>query len=458
MLSPGVREYIMQAKLLMGLAGLLLGCGTALAVPGEAVREFKLENGMKVLVQPDHRAPVAVSQVWYRVGASDEYSGITGISHLLEHMMFKGTETHPSGEFSEIISANGGQDNAFTSQDYTAYYQFMGSDRLEIAFQLEADRMRNLVLLQDEFEKELEVVKEERLMRTDDNPEALTYERFNAVAFLNNPYHNPVVGWMEDLNALELSDLQTWYRRFYAPNNATLVVVGDVKPREIFKLAKKYFGKLEPSVLPSAKPRRETEQHGERRIKIHAPSKLPYVLVGYHVPVLNTSAAEWEPYALDVLAGILDGGSSSRLSRELVRKQEIAATASAGYRMTSRYGGMFLLDASPTEGQSINDVEAALYAELERLKNEPVTEEELTRVKAQVIASDVFQLDSVRHRANQIGALETAGLGWELLDIYPEKIKAVTAEQVRAVAHKYLIDQHRTVAELVPIDVPRPEV
>lgn len=446
----------MHAKIFAGPALLLLSLSTALASPGE-VHEFVLDNGMKVLVQSDHRAPVAVSQVWYRVGASDEYSGITGISHLLEHMMFKGTEANPAGAFSKIIAANGGQDNAFTSQDYTAYYQFMGSDRLEIAFELEADRMRNLVLLQDEFEKELEVVKEERLMRTDDNPEALTYERFNAAAFLNSPYHDPVVGWMEDLNSLELGDLQNWYRRFYAPNNAALVVVGDVKPKQILKLAEKHFGKLEPSVLASAKPRPETEQHGERRIKVHAPSKLPYVLIGYHVPVLSTAKVESEPYALDVLAGILDGGRSSRLSRELVREQEVAASVGAGYRLSSRYAGMFLLDANPAEEHTVSDVEAALEAELQRLKDEPVTNEELTRVKAQVIASDVFQLDSVKHRANQIGALETVGLGWELLDEYAAKIKAVTAEQVQAVAKKYLTDKHKTVAELVPVDVPGPE-
>ncbi|MGV6816365.1 MAG: M16 family metallopeptidase [Thiotrichales bacterium] len=446
----------MQLKNFTSLAALTLSLGIANATPGEGVQSFELDNGMKVLVQPDHRAPVAVSQVWYRVGASDEYSGITGLSHLLEHMMFKGTKKHPSGDFSKIVSDNGGQDNAFTSQDYTAYYQFLGADRIEISFELEADRMRNLVLQQDEFEKELEVVKEERLMRTDDNPEALTYERFNAAAFFNSPYHAPVVGWMEDLEALELADLQNWYRRYYAPNNATLVVVGDVEPEKIFKLAKKHFGKLKPSVLTSAKPRRETEQHGERRIKVHAPSKLPYVLVGYHVPVLKTATEEWEPYALDVLAGILDGGRSSRLSRELVREQEIAAAASAGYRMTSRYDGLFLLDANPAEGHSVAEVEVALNKELERLKQELVTAEELQRVKAQVIASDVYQLDSVRHRANQIGALETVGLGWELLDIYPQKIKAVTAEQIQAVARKYFVEQHRSVAELVPVDVPGP--
>lgn len=418
------------------------------------VHEFQLDNGMKVLVQEDHRAPVAVSQVWYRVGASDEHSGITGISHLLEHMMFKGTEKYPAGRFSEIIAANGGQENAFTGQDYTAYYQFLGSDRLEIAFELEADRMRNLALPQEEFDKELEVVKEERLMRTDDAPESLTYERFNAVAFLNSPYHHPVVGWMEDLNTMEVGDLREWYQHFYSPNNATLVVVGDVEPKAIFALAKKYFGALEPSLLAKPKPRLETAQHGERRIKVHAPSKLPYLLMGYHVPVLKTSKTEWEPYALDVLAGILDGGASARLTKDLVREQEVATAVGAGYRMTSRYSGLFLLEANPAQGHTVAEVEQALLAELKRLQTEQVSQEELQRVKAQVIAGDVFQLDSVRQLANQIGALETVGLGWELLDQYSAKIKAVTAEQVQAVAQKYFVEQHKSFAELVPQSVP----
>jgi len=416
----------------------------------EAVKSYRLENGMKVLVKPDHRAPVAVSQVWYKVGSSDEHNGITGISHVLEHMMFKGTKAYPAGRFSDIIAANGGEENAFTGRDYTAYYQFMGSDRLEIAFELEADRMRNLLLPEAEFQKERQVVREERFMRTEDKPEALTYERFNAVAYLNGPYRNPVIGWDEDLEALTVDDLRRWYQTWYAPNNATLVVVGDVDPDAIFALAKKYFGKLKPSEPPVVKPRGEPTQRGERRIRVHAPAKVPYVIVGYPVPSLKTAEQPWEPYALDVLAGILDGGASARLARELVRGQEIAAAASAGYNLTAKYQTLFMLDANPTEEHSIDEVEQALYAQIEKLKREPASEAELQRVKAQVIAAKVYELDSVQQLATQIGALETIGLGWRLMDDYPEKIKAVTAEQVLEVARKYLIDRHRTVAVLVP--------
>ncbi len=452
MLSLEGGELIKVKRIVTALAVFAILLAPPLHAVGE-VKEYRLENGMKVLVKPDHRAPVAVSQVWYKVGSSDEYNGITGISHVLEHMMFKGTKRYPAGRFSDIIAANGGEENAFTSRDYTAYYQFMGSDRLEIAFELEADRMRNLLLPEADFQKERQVVREERFMRTEDKPEALTYERFNAVAYLNNPYRNPVIGWDEDLKALTIDDLRRWYHTWYAPNNATLVVVGDVDPDAIFALAKKHFGKLEPSEPPVVKPRGEPEQRGERRIRIHAPAKVPYVIVGYQVPSLKTAEQQWEPYALDVLAGILDGGASARFARELVRGQEIAASASAGYNLTAKYQTLFMLDANPTEKHSIDEVEQALYAQIDKLKRELATDAELKRVKAQVIASKVYELDSVQQLAYQMGALETVGLGWRLMDDYPEKIKAVTAEQVREVAKKYLIDRHRTVAVLVPTSV-----
>jgi len=420
----------------------------------QKVSEFELENGMKVLVKEDHRAPVAVSQVWYKVGASNEHSGITGISHVLEHMMFKGTPEYPAGKFSAIVAENGGRENAFTGRDYTAYYQFVGKDRLEICFELEADRMRNLTLPEKEFEKEVEVVKEERLMRTEDNPEALTYERFSAAAYVNSPYHNPVIGWMADLNSLKVDDLKDWYATFYQPKNATLVVVGDVNPDEVLALAKKYFGALKSGQeTPVVKPRQEVEPQGLRRIQVKTPATVPYVLMGYQVPVLSNAAEKWEPYALDVLAGILDGGSSARLSRELVRGQEIASAAGAGYSLSAKHGGQFLIEANPAKGRSIVEVEKAIEAEVVKLKTERVTVDELERVKTQVIADDIYALDSVQHQANQMGMLETVGLGWQLLDEYPEQIKKITAEQVQAVAIKYLQDDRKTVAELVPLPI-----
>ena len=329
----------MRISILVGIALLTLsGCQTVKTaesdqaeVSDEKVYSYQLKNGMKILVHPDHRSPVVVSQVWYKVGGSYEYDGVTGVSHALEHMMFKGTHNYKAGEFSEIIAANGGNENAFTGKDYTAYFQRIASDRLELCLQLEADRMRNLILDEDEFKKEIEVIKEERRMRTDDNPTALTYERFNAVAFLNSSYRQPIIGWMDDLDAMTVDNLRHWYQTWYAPNNATLVVHGDVQPQQVYQLAKRYFGSIEASEITPLKPRIEVQQQGERRITVQAPAKVPYLLMGYKVPVLKTVAEDWEVYALEVLAGVLDGGDSSRLTRQLVRKQGVASQASAGY-------------------------------------------------------------------------------------------------------------------------------
>ncbi|MCG6934773.1 MAG: insulinase family protein, partial [Proteobacteria bacterium] len=261
------------------------------------VHEFTLANGMKVLVKEDHRAPVVVTQVWYKVGSSYEHNGITGISHVLEHMMFKGTDKHGPGEFSRIIAENGGSENAFTGADYTAYFQQLEKSRLPISFELEADRMRNLTLPEEEFKKEVAVVMEERRLRTEDKPRSLTLEQFYANAFVTSPYHHPIIGWMNDLENLTVSNLRSWYQRWYAPNNATLVVVGDVNAQEVLSLARQYFEPLKVDQITPVKPRLETEQRGPRRIVVKAPAKLPYLLMGYKVPVLNTASEEWEPYA-----------------------------------------------------------------------------------------------------------------------------------------------------------------
>ncbi len=420
---------------------------------GSGVYSFMLDNGMKILVKPDHRSPVVVSQVWYKVGGSYEYDGITGVSHALEHMMFKGTHNHGAGEFSEIIAANGGSENAFTGKDYTAYFQRIASDRLELCLEMEADRMRNLIIDEAEFKKEIEVIKEERRMRTDDNPTALTYERFNAVAFLNSSYHQPIIGWMEDLDTMTVDNLRDWYRTWYAPNNATLVVLGDAQPEQVYQWAKQYFGPLKPSVIPDTKPRIEVTQRGERRIKVKAPAKVPYLMMGYKVPVLKTVTEAWEVYALEVLAGVLDGGNSSRLSNNLIRGQAIAVQAGAGYDLYNRQVTLFMLDAAPAEKTSMSQLEQALVAEIDRIKQQPPSQAELDRVKAQVMASAVYEQDSTFYQAMQLGILETIGLGWETKQDYLKNIQAVTAEQVQSVAKKYLVDERLTVAELEPLPI-----
>ena len=415
--------------------------------------ETTLANGMKIIVKEDHRAPVVISQVWYQVGSAQEHSGITGVSHVLEHMMFKGTEKYPSGIFSSLVAEIGARDNAFTGRDYTAYYQLMGKDNLELSFELESDRMQNLILSEEDFKSEIEVVKEERRLRTDDNPNARVYEQLYATAFINNPYHHPIIGWMNDIDNLEVSDLEEWYQRWYTPNNATLVVVGDVEPMQVFTLAQQYFGGLQSREVKASKPRIEHPQTGTRRVTVKAIAKLPYVMLGYKVPSLATAENDWEPYALSVLAGVLDGGSSARLSKRLVREKELVSAAGAGYNMFARYPTLFLLDSTPTEKHSIEEAEQALYQEIKDMQLNLVSEEELSRVKAQVIASEVYQQDSVQRQATVIGSLETVGLGWKVMGEYRQRINSITAEQVREVAQKYLIEDSLTVAMLQPIEL-----
>jgi len=423
-------------------AGLLVACSP--------VQEATLENGLKIVVKEDHRAPVVVSQIWYKVGASDEPEGLTGISHVLEHMMFKGTSTHKNGEFSRIIAENGGRENAFTGADYTAYFQQLEKSRLAIAFELEADRMHKLVLDDQEVAKEIRVVMEERRLRTDDQPEGLAYERFMSTAFSAHNYKNPIIGWMRDLEKLSAADLRAWYQRWYVPNNATLVVVGDVNPREVIALARRYFGPVAARKLERTSVPVEPAQTETRRSRISAPAQVPSLLMGYHAPAFSLRADDWEPYALLVLNGVLDGGGSARFERELVRKQQIAASAGIGYSPTARHPVLFMISATPSRGRTPAELEAAIRAQIRRVQEEPIANDELARVKAQVAAKNVFTRDSVFYQAMQMGMLETVGLDWRLLDRSVERVRAVTAAQVQTVAKKYLTDANLTVTVLDP--------
>ena len=427
-----------------------------LAMPGivfaaSAIQEYKLDNGLKVLVQEDHRSPVVVSQVWYRAGSIDEVNGKTGVAHVLEHMMFKGTSKVPSGQFSRLIAAAGGKENAFTSTDYTCYFQQLEKSHLPLALELEADRMANLKLTKEEFDKEIKVVMEERRWRTDDKPQSLVNEAFQGVAYRAHPYSRPVVGFMNDLENMTYEDAREWYNNWYAPNNATLVVVGDVKAQDVYQLAQQYFGKLKPKVLPARKPQVEPAQIGERNIIVKAPAKQSYLLMGYHVPAIVDPENDWEPYALEVLSGVLSGNSAARLNQKLVRETQLAVDVSAGYDLMSRGRlALFELDGTPSEGKSVAELKAALLAQIEKVKVNGVTEEELNRVKAGVIAADVYQRDSMFYQAMQIGTVESIGFSWKILDNYSAKLRAVTSEQVQAVAKKYLLQDNLTVAILDP--------
>lgn len=434
----------MRSLWAIGLAVLLAGGAQA------TLTDVTLDNGMRVIVKEDRRAPVMVSQVWYRAGSMDEFNGTTGVAHVLEHMMFKGTRTVPPGEFSKRIAAAGGRENAFTSRDHTAYFQQMQKDRLELSMQLEADRMANLVISDELFAKEIQVVMEERRLRTDDQAQSVVYERLLATAYQTHPYRRPIIGWMDDLQNMTAQDARDWYARWYAPNNATLVVAGDVQADAVVALAKKHFGALPARPLPARKPQAEPEQVGTKRIVVKAPALLPYLLMAWHAPALRDWARDSEPYALQILAGVLSGNDSARLQNRLVKTQQIAVNASAGYDAVTRGPGMFMIDATPAQGKSVADLEKAIRTEIARVQREGISEAELARVKAQVIAADVFQRDSLFYQAMQLGDYAMAGLPPEALERRVDKLRAVTAAEVQAVAKKWLQDARLSVAELDP--------
>lgn len=415
------------------------------------VIEYKLSNGLKILVREDHRSPIVVSQVWYKVGSSYEPGGITGISHALEHMMFRGTTNYGSGKLEHIVAENGGQQNAFTYFDFTAYYQVLAANKLPISLELEADRMRNLLLRPEDFTKEIQVVMEERRMRTEDNPRQQTTEYFMAAANIVEPYHHLPIGWMNDLQNMKVEDVRQWYQQWYAPNNAVLVVVGDVKPEEVYQLAQKYFGALKPSTLPITKPQKEVKSVGERNLVVQLPAQLPYLIMGYNVPVIKTAEQSWEPYALDVLTSILDGGASSRFAKNLVRGQQIAADTSVSYEPFSRFNSLFSIAATPAPGHTTEQLKTAVLEQVKQLQTALVSPAELARVKAQIIANKTYKKDSVEEQAAELGSLAAVDLPWQLADEYADKVNAITAQQLQAVANKYLVSDHLTVAVLKPL-------
>jgi len=415
--------------------------------------EFTLDNGLKLIVKEDHRSPVVVSQIWYKAGSIDEVNGVTGVAHVLEHMMFKGTAKVPGGEFSRKIAAAGGRENAFTSRDYTGYHQQLHKRNLPLVMELEADRMHNLVLTEEEFSKEIKVVMEERRLRTDDQARSLLYEKMLATAYQSHPYKRPIIGWMNDLENMTVQDTQDWYDHWYTPNNAVLVIVGDVDPKEVYALAQKEYGPIESRTvlsLAERKPQIEPPQLGIKRITVKAQAELPFLVMGYKAPVIRDVVADWEPYALEMLESVLDGHASARLNNALVRGSQIATSVSAGYGASARGPSMFFLSGTPSAGQTINDLEQAIRGEIKKIVEEGVTEEELARVKAQVVASQVYQLDSVFSQAMQIGRLESIGLSYRDIDTILEKLQAVTAEQIREVTKKYFNDDSLTVAVLDP--------
>lgn len=439
---------MMGRQLIVAL--LALAAATAWANPYEKT----LANGLRIIVQEDHRAPTAVHMVWYRAGSMDEVDGTSGVAHVLEHMMFKGTKNLKPGEFNKRVAAAGGRDNAFTSLDYTAYFQQVPTSRLGEMMALEADRMANLVLDPKDFEQEIRVVMEERRLRTEDNPQALVYEKQMAAAFQAHPYRRPIIGWMNDLENMTAADAREWYRRWYAPNNAYVIIVGDVRHEEAFRLAEKHYGKIPRRTLPGRKPQIEPAQVGIKRITVKAPAKLPYLVMAWKAPALRDVDKEREPYALEVLAAVLDGHDGARFARNLVRGSRIAVSAGAGYDATVRGEALFVVSGTPTEGRTVAELETALREEIARVAREGVSVQELERVKTQTIAAQVYKRDSMMAQAMEIGRIEAAGFRWRDIDALLEKIRSVTADEVQAVARKYFDDARLTVATLDPQPLP----
>ena len=417
------------------------------------VKEITLKNGMRVLVKEDHRSPVVVSMVWYRAGSLDEINGKTGVAHVLEHMMFKGTKTTKPGEYSEIVAAAGGRENAFTGADYTAYFQRLEKSKLPISMKMEADRMQNLVITEEEFKKEINVVMEERRWRTDDKPKAQVNELFNSLIFRAHPYGRPIVGWMNDLENMTYEDAIEWYKMWYSPSNAILVVAGDVDTKEVFAKARKYFGKIPAYQIAKRKPQFEPKQNGSRRAILKAPGKLPYIQMGYPAPTLGKDGIKnkKEVFALEVLVGILSGTSSSRLNQNLVRKTSRAIDVGAGYSMLSRGGqSTFEMYATPSEKVSVVDLEKYLKLELKNIIDNGVTDIELNRVITSVVAGEVYQKDSVFGAVMQIGQLETMGYSHKIADVYIDNIKKVTSKDIQGVIKKYFHDDALTIVTLDP--------
>ncbi len=410
------------------------------------VTEKVLTNGLKVLLKEEHKAPVVTFQVWYRVGSRNEKLGKTGMSHLLEHMMFKGTTKYGPKTFSQTVQRNGGNDNAFTGKDYTAYFETFAADRVDISLDLESDRMQSLLLDPKEFKSEREVVKEERRMRTDDDPTATMVEEMTAAAFIAHPYEWPVIGWMADINNITRDDLYSHYRTYYAPNNATIIVVGDFNTKTLLPKIEKYFGGIPRGPAVPGVGAVEPPQLGERRIVVKKQAELPAVFAGYHTPDLKDK----DSFALEVLQGILSSGKSSRLYRSLVYEKQLALYAGGDYDNIANDPNLFYLYAGVMPGKTTDEVEKALYLEIEKFKTTPVTDEELQKAKNQVEAAFIMGQDSVFYQAMLLGQYETVA-SWRLLEKYVDNIRAVTKEDIMRVAQAYFSEDNRTVGILIPI-------
>lgn len=441
MRRAGVRGLGAMAMLLA-----LLAAGAAHARSyGERVTETTLANGLKLILLEDHKAPVVVFQLYYRVGSRNERLGYTGLSHILEHIMFKGTERVAPEEYSKIIQRNGGRTNAFTSQDTTTYFAVLSSDRVGVVIDLEADRLAHLKVTDEQFLPERDVILEERRLRIDNDPVSALFEQLSSTAYAAHPYEFPIIGWASDIAQATLADVLAYHATYYVPNNAFVVAVGDFDSAALTRQVEAAFGDIERGPLPPPVRAIEPPQQGARRVELERPAQLPFVAMAYHVPnLLSPDAA-----ALEVLASVLAGGDSARLHDALVYRGRLARSAGASYDYTSIDPGLFTVYAQPLPGRSAAQAEAALERELERVRREPPGARELEKAKNGIESGFVFAQDSLFYQGMLLGQYEAAG-GWRHIDDYLPGVRGVTAADVRRVAQAYLSPTNRTTAVLIP--------
>lgn len=430
--------------------GLWLGAGFAAEAKVFSPKSFTLKNGLQVVVISNHRAPVVTQLIIYKVGAMDEPAGKSGIAHFFEHLMFKGTKNLKPGEFSAIVARNGGQENAFTSQDYTGYHQSFAADRLETMMRIEAERMRNLVLTPEDIEPERKVVLEERNSRVENNPGALLREEVNAAFYLNHPYRIPVIGWNHEIKGLSRADLVAFYRQWYAPNNAVLVFAGDVTVETVRPLAEKYYGKIPAVKMPIRTRWAEPPQQSDRRITLKHPQvRQPSWSRKFMAPGVGSGDAD-ETYALDVLAEIIGGGTTSRLYRSLVVEQKVAANAGAWHDGDNRGPGSFGFYGTPLPGKSVGDVEKAMEEQIAQLLKNGVTEKEVAEAATRLQNAAIFARDGLHGPATIVGEALAIGLSLDDVEGWPARIAKVTVADVNKAIKRVLGRKGSVTALLLP--------
>jgi zinc protease len=424
------------------IVSLLISSGARAA---DRVVATTLDNGLRVLLIEDARSPIVSFQVWYRVGSRNEHRGATGIAHFLEHLMFKGTPSHGPKQFARLVEQNGGQDNAFTSQDVTSYYVDIAADKLDLVIDLEADRMQNLLLDPKEINSERQVVIEERRTRTEDDPSGFLGEEVSSIAFKAHPYGVPIIGWMDDIKRITPDEIRAFYKTYYVPNNAIVAAVGAFRADDALEKIKRRFGRIPRGKVPPAMLAVEPLQNGERRVIVKKQAELPIVYMAWHVP--NHRSDDSVP--LEVLSTILAGGRASRLYRDLVYQRQLALEAGGDNSYFSVDPNLFWFWATPMPGQTPEKLEAELSAHMERLKTEPVTDEELTRAKNQIEAAFVYQEDSIHQRASLLARFELIG-GYAMKDSFLAKVRAVSATDLTRVARAWFDPDKKSVGVLLP--------